>query len=171
LRDTRNNSKAEWTDSGQRERVGLEVRHLSYTAAGSLQPSSSITTRHLTSSRTTAAASLLSLRPETPHTTLRRPVRRGPRLLLCLSAELLRPADRVASYRPNTLSLSLACCSEAYRDRATSLPPSRPPALISPNLSVPSATCRGSLLLCARIPRSPFLHWVITTRRAWKWLV
>lgn len=72
------------------------------------------------------------LHPETPHTTFRRLVPRGPRLLLCPSAELLRPAEVVASYRPNTPFLSLACCSGALATARLSLPPSRSPALISP---------------------------------------
>ena len=151
------------------QRSGLQVRHLDYTAAGSLQrPSApSLLDTSPTSSRL-GRQQLLScypLHPETPHTTLRRPVPRGPRLLLCPSAELLRPPEPVASYRPNTLSLCLPCLLLATQ------PAAQPAASAHiANLSVPSATCRGCVLLCARIPRSPFPHWAIT-RRAWRWLV
>ena len=109
------------------------------------------------------------LHPETPHTTLRRPVPRGPRLLLCLSAELLGPAERVASYRPNTLSRSLACCSEAHCDRATQCRPAGRQRSYRQSIR---PKCDLSRLRAALCPYTAvaFSHWPIN-RRAWRWLV
>lgn len=161
LRDTRNTSRAESTGTVDREWISGETP-LSYTPAGP-SPSLLDTSPHL------GRRQLLLCyprHPETPHTTLRRPVPRGPRLLLlCPSAELLRPPEPVASYRPNTLSLSLPCLLLATQ---FAVQPAASAHIA--NLSVPSATCRGCVLLCAHIPRSPCLHWPIT-RRAWRWLV
>lgn len=105
------------------------------------------------------------LHPETPHTTLRRPVPRGPRLLLCLSAELLRQPEPVASYRPNTLSL-LPCLLATAR---LSLPPGRPPALISP---IYPSQVRLVAAACCFVPiyRGRLFPPGIIIRRAWRWL-
>ena len=106
------------------------------------------------------------LHPETPHT---HPPPPCPTRATTAAVPVRRAAAPTRTCRiiPTQYAVSAPLLA---RDRATQ-PTAQPAASAHiANLSVPSATCRGCVLLCARIPRSPFPHWAIT-RRAWRWLV
>ena len=135
------------------------MRHLDYT-----QPlvrcslsSVSITTRHLTSSRTPAAASLL---PTPPRNTAHHPPPPCPTRATTAAVACPQSCCALPSVSHHTDPIRcLAPLLAAPKPIATARPSAAQPAASAhiANLSVPSATCRGCVLLCAHIPRSPFL--------------
>lgn len=107
-----------------------ETRILRFAAASA--PLFHYSTPHPQPAADNSSCSSATTPPETPYSTPAGLVPRGPRLLLCPPAELLRPAEGVASDRPNTLSGSLACLLRRPIATARPTQPSRSPVLISP---------------------------------------
>ena len=123
LRDTRNTSRAESTGTVDREWIAGEtpLLHTRWPI--------SIATRHLTSSRTPAAAALLSTPPRNTAHHHSAALSHAGHDCCCCARPQSCCAHPSLSHHTDPIrcpSPSLACCSRL------SLPPSRPPALISP---------------------------------------